>query len=262
MRGRRAAGGARGAGIGLRRATTADSRCPPSWSATRPPARSWSTRAFIPRSPPTRATTSAASSAAYFELEAGRTCPPSSGSKGISAGDIEFVILTHLHVDHASAISEFPERDLRRSAPGVGGGDRGASPDPARLPPPATTTSPSTTRTVDFDADFIASYGPFGRTFDLFGDGSVRLVFTPGHSAGPLSVILRLPRRDFVIAGDVAYTWRQLQGGPGALPVADRHNWRRSLRELQAYREAYPYALVVPGHDPEFWAKLDARYEE
>ena len=44
--------------------------------------------------------------------------------------------------------------------------------------------------------------------------------------------------------------------------MADEHNWRRSLRELQAYRRAYPYALMVPGHDPEFWEKLEPRYEE
>ena len=41
-------------------------------------------------------------------------------------------------------------------------------------------------RTVDFDGPGISSYASFGRTFDLFGDGSVRLAFTPGHSAGPL----------------------------------------------------------------------------
>ena len=45
--------------------------------------------------------------------------------------------------------------------------------------------------TVDFDAEIVESYGPFGRTFDLFGDGSVRLAYTPGHSAGHVSVVLR-----------------------------------------------------------------------
>jgi glyoxylase-like metal-dependent hydrolase (beta-lactamase superfamily II) len=77
-----------------------------------------------------------------------------------------------------------------------------------------------------------------------------------------MSVICRLPRRDFVIVADVAYTWRQFEGGPEPYRVHDRHNWRRSLREMQAYRKAYPYALVVPGHDPEFWEKLEPRYEE
>ena len=75
-------------------------------------------------------------------------------------------------------------------------------------------------------------------------------------------MICRLPRRDFVALGDAAYSWRQIEGGPEPYQVEDRHNWRRSIRELNAYREAYPYALIVPGHDPEFWPKLDARYEE
>ena len=116
-------------------------------------------------------------------------------------------------------------------------------------------------RTVDFDADFIDSYGPFGRTFDLFGDGSVRLAFTPGHSAGHISVILRLPRRDFVVVGDVAYTWRSSRAGrsPDAWPTAQ-------LAPLAARAAGLPRALpvraVVPGHDPEFWEKLEPRYEE
>jgi glyoxylase-like metal-dependent hydrolase (beta-lactamase superfamily II) len=115
---------------------------------------------------------------------------------------------------------------------------------------------------VDFDSDRVESYGPFGRSFDLLGDGSIRLVYTPGHSAGHMSVVLRLPRRDFVVVGDAAYTWHQLETEHPPFMLADEHNWRRSLHELQQYRRAYPYALVVPGHDPEFFAKLEPRYEE
>ena len=35
-------------------------------------------------------------------------------------------------------------------------------------------------RTVDFDRGGVDSYASFGRTYDLFGDGSIRLAFTPG----------------------------------------------------------------------------------
>ena len=61
-------------------------------------------------------------------------------------------------------------------------------------------------RTVDFDRGGIDSYATFGRNFDLFGDGSIRLAYTPGHSAGHMSVIARLKERDFVIGGDATYT--------------------------------------------------------
>ena len=105
-------------------------------------------------------------------------------------------------------------------------------------------------RTVDFDRPGISSYASFGRTFDLFGDGSVRLAFTPGHTPGHCSVIARLRDRDFVIAGDAIYTYAQLEGGdPPPRPV-DMHNWRRSLRELQQFARTYPQAEIVRGPRP------------
>jgi glyoxylase-like metal-dependent hydrolase (beta-lactamase superfamily II) len=117
-------------------------------------------------------------------------------------------------------------------------------------------------RTIDYGSVDVDSYASFGRTFDLFGDGSVRLAYTPGHTAGHQSVILRLRRRDFVVAGDAIYTFRQLEGGPEPGRMVDEHNWRRSLQELQLYHRDYPHALIVPGHDPAYWPKLDTRYEE
>jgi glyoxylase-like metal-dependent hydrolase (beta-lactamase superfamily II) len=60
-------------------------------------------------------------------------------------------------------------------------------------------------RTVDFHRGNVESYASFGRTFNLFGDGSLRLAHTPGHSAGHMSVICRLSKRDFVIDGDCFY---------------------------------------------------------
>ena len=197
----------------------------------------------------------------YWSLESGRDVPTQLREKGLSAGDIEVVILTDLHLDHASAISEFPEAVFVVSATEWEAATTGSRPL-LRGYRPKHYDFAFDYRTVDFDGDDVDSYGPFGRTFDLFGDGSIRLIYTPGHTAGHMSVAARLPRRDFLITADVAYTWRQLNGGPEPYQVDDRHNWRRSLRETQAYRKAYPYALIVPGHDPEFWGKLEKRYAE
>ena len=181
--------------------------------------------------------------------------------RGLAHSDIAFVILTHLHEDHASAIEAFPEAQFVLSATEWAEATSGRFPL-LRGYHPSHYDFAFEYYTVDFDADFIESYGPFGRSFDLFGDGSVRLAYTPGHSAGHTSVILRLPRRDFVAIGDAAYDWKQLEGRAEPTMMDDEHNWRRSLRELQAYRRTYPYALMVPGHDAEFWEKLEPRYEE
>ena len=195
----------------------------------------------------------------FFSVEPGQDLVSKLRAKGLAPGDIHVVLMTHLHNDHASGISNFSDATFVLSEtewehaqrPKTIEGYRAAHYDHA-----------FDYTTVDFDAPFIDSYGPFGRTFDLFGDGSVRLVYTPGHSPGHTSVILRLPRRDFVVAGDVAYTWRQLTGGPEPYYVSDRHNWRRSLKEMQAYRKQYPYAIVTPGHDQAFFTQLEEKYEE
>jgi glyoxylase-like metal-dependent hydrolase (beta-lactamase superfamily II) len=175
--------------------------------------------------------------------------------------DIDVVVLTHLHEDHASAIEAFPQAKFVVSATewkAATGGPRVRLQGYIR----SHYDYAFDFATVDFDDERVESYGPFGRTFDLFGDGSVRLAYTPGHSAGHMSVILRPPRRDFVVIGDAAYDWKQFNGETEPTMLADEHNWRRSLRELQAFRRTYPYALMVPGHDPEFWEKLEPRYEE
>jgi N-acyl homoserine lactone hydrolase len=181
--------------------------------------------------------------------------------RGIAPGDVAVVVLTHLHVDHASAIEAFPDAIFVVSATEW----EAATTDRFPLLHAYRRSHYDFAfdyNTIDFDGEFIESYGPFGRSFDLFGDGSVRLAYTPGHSPGHTSVILRLPRRDFVVVGDAAFDWKQFRGEAEPALMADEHNWRRSLRELQAYRRAYPYALIVPGHDPEFWEKLEPRYEE
>jgi N-acyl homoserine lactone hydrolase len=197
----------------------------------------------------------------HYKVEVGRDIVSQLRERGLAPSDIAIVVLTHLHEDHASGIEAFPDAQFVLSATEWEGATTGSFPLLRRYHPSHYDYA-FEYHTVDFDGDLIDSYGPFGRSFDLFGDGSVRLVYTPGHSPGHTSVILRLPRRDFVVVGDAAYDWRQFEGKAEPTMIADEHNWRRSLRELQAYRRTYPYALMVPGHDRDFWEKLEPRYEE
>lgn len=200
-------------------------------------------------------------SSRHYRLEEGGDVVSQLRERGIAPADVAVVVLTHLHEDHASAVSAFPDSIFVLSSQEWEAATTGSRPR-LRGYRRAHYDFAFDFNTIDFDGELIESYGPFGRTFDLFADGSVRLAFTPGHSAGHLSVILRLPRRDFVVVGDAAFNWEQFESEHPPSLLADEHNWRRSLHELQQYRRAYPYALVVPGHDPEFFAKLDPRYEE
>jgi N-acyl homoserine lactone hydrolase len=194
-------------------------------------------------------------------LEPGADVPAQLRERGLDPGEIPIVVMTHLHIDHASAISEFPSSTFVVSEVEWEAATVGSKPllngyhrthyDYA-----------FDYRTIDFDRGGIDSYASFGRCFDLFGDGSIRLAYTPGHSAGHMSLVCRLKERDFVIGGDAVYTEAQLTGdAPLAPRPFDAHNYRRSIQELKLFKREYPAAIVTPGHDPSFYAKLDARYE-
>jgi N-acyl homoserine lactone hydrolase len=194
------------------------------------------------------------------ELDAGEDLPAQLRSKGIDPKTINTVVMTHLHFDHASGMAEFAGASFILSDTEWEAATTGSRPffhgyrtkqyDYA-----------FDYRTIDFDGPSVGSYASFGRTFDLFGDGSVRLAYTPGHSAGHTSVICRLRDRDLVIAGDAIYTLAQLDDAAPPPRPEDPHTWRRSLQELQLFHRQYPQAVIIPGHDPRNWPELKQRYE-
>lgn len=177
---------------------------------------------------------------------------------GIERGDIGTVVMTHLHFDHAGGLADVENavvvvaKEEWRSAHQGKGLARGYIKrqfDQAH-----------DYRLVDYDLPMINSFATFGRSFDLFGDGSVVLVSTPGHTSGHQSVVLRLAGREALICGDAVYDRRSLEQGSEPLVLADAHNYRRSVREIRAYAQMTPSALVVPGHDVELIPGLDELY--
>jgi len=193
-------------------------------------------------------------------LGPGEDVPAQLRTRGLEPRDVKVVVMTHLHFDHASGMSEFPGSTFVVSAAEWEAATTDARPI-LRGYRPAHYDYVFDYRTVSFEGDAIDSYASFGLTFDLFGDGSVRLVSTPGHSAGHQSVICHLRDRDFVIAGDAIYTIGQLADAPEPPRPLDRRLFRRSLQELKLFQSQYPQAVIVPGHDPEFWPTLEKRYE-
>jgi glyoxylase-like metal-dependent hydrolase (beta-lactamase superfamily II) len=193
-------------------------------------------------------------------MSVGEDLPAQLRSRGLETKDIGLVIMTHLHVDHTSGMSEFPGSTFVVTAAEWEAATTDLRPL-LRGYRPAHYDYVFDYRTLSYEGEGITSYSTFGRTFDLFGDGSVRLASTPGHSAGHQSVICHLRDRDLVIAGDAIYTFGQLAGAPEPPRPVDRHKWRRSAQELSHFHRQYPQAVIVPGHDPEHWATLERRYE-
>ncbi|HEY7829154.1 MAG TPA: N-acyl homoserine lactonase family protein [Solirubrobacteraceae bacterium] len=185
-------------------------------------------------------------------------------ARGIDPADVAVIVMTHLHFDHASGLADFPGATVLVSEPewqsarGRGGVLRGYS---------TTQLDPRLSyRTLDFStaparsSNASKSRGAFAQTLDVFGDGSVTLAFTPGHSRGHLSVILRLSSREALIAGDAIYTMATLRDGERPWRSEDAEAFEQSLSALQAYDREQPDALIVPGHDMEHWRGLEEHY--
>ena len=194
------------------------------------------------------------------QMDASDAIPAQLRARGIEPSSIGTVLMTHLHGDHASAMSEFPaatflftlqEWDYATTVarPAMHGYLRRQFDHAFDY------------RTIDFEAGGIDSFASFGRAVDVFGDGSVRLAYTPGHTLGHVSVIVRLRGREALLAADAATTRRTIADGTLPHQMADEHLFRRSLREIQIYAEQTPDALIIPGHDMEAWRGLGNVYE-
>jgi glyoxylase-like metal-dependent hydrolase (beta-lactamase superfamily II) len=191
-------------------------------------------------------------------MDSRQAVPDQLRERGIEPGDVKVVVMTHLHSDHASGVGVFPDPTFVVSKQEWEAASNGSE---LRGYIKRQFDHAFDWRTVDFDAPGIDSFATFGRGVDLFGDGSVRMVFTPGHTAGHCAVILRLRDREALIAGDAIYTMRTLR--ESALPylMDDEHRFRRSLKEIQLYAKETPDALIVPGHDIEHWRTLAPVYD-
>ena len=183
---------------------------------------------------------------------------PQLRARGVEPRDVRVIVMTHLHLDHASGVSEFPDATFV-----VDGREWEAATAPRGLPRGyyhSHFDHAFDWRTLDYGAAEVDSFATFGQAIDLFGDGSVRVLSTPGHSFGHQSVLLRLGDREALLAGDAAYSRRTIEEDLTPLFLADEHRFRRSLGEVRRFAEQTPGALVIPGHDPETWPDLEDTY--
>jgi glyoxylase-like metal-dependent hydrolase (beta-lactamase superfamily II) len=179
---------------------------------------------------------------------------------GIEPGDVRLIVMTHLHFDHASALCDFPHATvLTTRAEWESAWAR--APFQHRYQRAQLDARPSY-RTFEFGpaAANPDAAGPLERTADVFGDGSLTLAFTPGHTHGHLSLVLRLRERSALITGDAVYTMRTLREGARPWLTEDAAAFEHSVAQLAAWDRANPGALVIPGHDMEAWRELDELY--
>jgi N-acyl homoserine lactone hydrolase len=165
------------------------------------------------------------------------------------------VLLTHLHLDHVSASGQWPQATFV-----VDRAEKEAA--AARCPGPYDKPHlASIKRWREIDYSGAEPFESFGRSVNLFGDGLVRLVSSPGHSPGHQSVLLQLRDRHALICGDAALSLLELREPVIDGIVVDQDSYIRSGEEMREFMRAHPDTLAIPSHDRELWSRLKPSYD-
>jgi N-acyl homoserine lactone hydrolase len=158
---------------------------------------------------------------------------------GIAPDEVTHVACSHLHFDHCGCNRYFPKARVLLQR---------AEMDAARAP-----GSRYDARLWDLPLDYELLDGEH----DVFGDGSVQLVPTPGHTAGHQSALVRTAAQHrFVLAADACYTEEHLQADivPGVhwheAAMRDSMQWLRGQRAQGAE--------LIFGHDAAQWTRVQA----
>ncbi|MHA7984931.1 MBL fold metallo-hydrolase [Rathayibacter sp. CAU 1779] len=186
------------------------------------------------------------------------TPPPSVASvrsslleRGLSFGDIDFALPTHLHWDHVSGLVDAPEVPIR-----VLEREWCWAMDGVRAP-----AGVARRGLVDRSVDFYELDGPpvlgFARSQDLFGDGSITAVDMSGHTPGSVGFLLHLgdtgtgPRWALLV-GDAIWHTVQLPRvrGKGLARVFDSDR-RAALEVIRTVSGLDASVVIVPSHDPD-----------
>lgn len=178
---------------------------------------------------------------------------PQLATIGIRESDVRWLVLTHLHTDHAGGLQHLPKAEIlvSRSELIRAGGRRGPMLGYMNLKFPSW-----------FDPAGIEipnkPLGPFPQSLQLTTAGDVSLVSLPGHTPGQIGVIVREEGQNVLLAGDASYSQPLLLRGVVDGVAPDERSYKLTQERIREYAATTPTVYLV-AHDPETSSRLADR---
>ncbi|MDQ3842072.1 MAG: N-acyl homoserine lactonase family protein [Actinomycetota bacterium] len=161
----------------------------------------------------------------------------------VDPASVRYVVQSHLHLDHSGAVGHFPNaqyvvqrRELEYAY------------TPHWFQAPAYIRSD-----FDRDVDWLFLEGEHDDYYDLYGDGTMKMLYTPGHAPGHMSLVVNLEETGaMVLTADACYVMEHYNNEalPGLLHSAS--DCADSVQKIRRTVDALE-ATVVTGHDPNEW---------
>lgn len=165
---------------------------------------------------------------------------------GLKPKDFKAVIISHGHLDHAGAIDNFlgttvPIYFQKVELAEIQKMVDGQKPGTAYIPDDFKHLKELNIRGIE---------GPW----DFFGDGSVIVLPTPGHSPGHQSLYVKLSTgQAFIYCADALYALESMEK---FVPPALASDIGGTMQNINWFKfEALIGVTIVPSHDPAYWAK-------
>jgi N-acyl homoserine lactone hydrolase len=162
---------------------------------------------------------------------------------GLAPEDVDVVANSHLHFDHCGGNEFFPRAPIL-----VQRREMEAARDPAVLQSGRYAPSPR-------DFDHPLAYRLVDGEHDVFGDGTVVLIATYGHTPGHQSLWVRAEHGPLVMTADACYTEAHLAEDRLSGVVWDPAEMSGALATLRRLRDQ-DGARILYGHDPAQWRTL------
>lgn len=162
---------------------------------------------------------------------------------GVASDSVRYIVQTHLHIDHTGALGHFPTATVLVHI--------------RELQAARAADSPLASGYIRQDYDrHDLRWRLVDGELDVFADGAIRLIETPGHSAGHMSLMVHLDEAgSVVLTADATDNRAQWEGRQHPRALFSREDAKRSVERLRRLADQTD-ALIVFGHDPENWSGL------